>query len=336
MQLVAMRGQCGIAVVAATLATGKGSSTSPRDAGVAPPHVRQTALRRKPSRVSPSVLEAAAAITFTRQRRGSPAADSGDGNQPLLRALLEGSSARQQASCADATAPCPQPLLPRISRTQARRVRKRGFVGPTDAAGRHRGRAARSRSAGSSAAGLRAAAAVDMHDEVLFMRGGGGGGTSWFGRSSDYDEFPPDFDYDDDEEEEEDSGTEDGGDDDSDAFCWTEEEEEPASAAAAAAAPPSQDEDSMISSTTNPGLKDFLEEEDAALMKEEEEQEGQGQGHGHGQGQEQGRRRSGRPDRKKTRSSSARFGQGGGGTERGSAASSPGLKRYVLVHFYVV
>lgn len=241
-----MRGQCGIAVVAATLATGK-STTPSRDAVAAPPH-HVVSTRGSPA---PSALEAAIAVGS----RGvaPPPTGSRDG-KPLLRVLPKGSwSARQEGSCADAT-PCCAGVLP----TRARRVRRRGFLGPTaarDAAGGDAGRADRSRGAGSSSAGARAADAGDMHNDVLLVRGGGG--TSWF--RSEYDEFPPDFDYEPTEDGNDDDG---GGDDDDDgsaAFCWPEDDEDPAGSASAAAG-------SISSKKKKLDLKDFLEEEDGALI----------------------------------------------------------------------
>ena len=154
-----------------------------------------------------------------------------------------------------------------------------------------------------------------MHGDVLLVRGGG---SSWFGGRSDYDEFPPDFDYEDDDDD--DNGAEDvGGGSGSTAFCWPEDDEEPATPPARA-----EKDESTISSKLD--LKDFLEEEDA-LMKDEQEEEEEEE-----QEQEQGRR-SGRPaDRKKKGLPSAGFGQGRGGSEGSFAASpAPGLKRYVLV-----
>lgn len=294
-----MRGQCGIAVVAATLATGKGS-TPARDAVVAPPHVL---FRRKPrGSPPPSVLEAAIAGG---RKDGSPPTGTRDG-EPLLRMLPSGWSARQEASCADAT-PCPQLLR----RTKARRVRRRGLIGPTaahDAAEGDGVRTACSRRASSITAGVKAAAAGDMHNEVLLVRGGG---TSWFGRS-DYDEFPPDFEYD--PTDDHDDGDDNGAEDSSAAFCWPEDDEDPAASAPAVAAPPPQQERDAISSK-KADLKDFLEEEEDALMKEDD------------QGSS---RRSSRPDRKTL--SSVGFGQGAGEGE-GEPAASPAraVKRLVLV-----
>eukprot|EP00752_Nemacystus_decipiens_P011131 g9891.t1 len=264
-------------------------------------------MRRKPrGSPPPSVLEAA--IASRRRGEDPPPADSGHGKEPLLRVLPEGWSARQEASCADATPPCPQPLR-LCSRTHARRVRKRGFLGPSpahDPAGGDGGPVARPRSAGSSAAGWRAAASGDMHGDVLLVRGGG---ASWFGRS-DYDEFPPDFDYGDGDNDDDDNGGgggEDGG--GSTAFCWPEDEEEPA------APPPPPPEkgrrDESISISSSLDLKDFLEEEDALMKAEEVDQEEE-----HEQG-----RRSGRPaGRQKKALSSAGFGQGGAGAAEGGRA----------------
>lgn len=303
--IVVMRRQCGIAVVAATLATGKGSTTPPRDAVTAPQRVL---LRRKPrGSLPPSVLEEAIP---GRRKPGAPPTVGRVGN-PLLRGLRNGWNTRQEASCADAT-PCSQPLR----RTNARRVRSRGFVGPIadhDAAEDNGARTPFSRIAGGSIAGARAAAAGDMHSEVLLVRGGG---TSWFGRS-DYDEFPPDFDYEpteDDDDDDDGGGGESGAEDSSTAFCWPEDDEDPVGSASAAAPPPQPERDSVSSSLD---LKDFLEED--ALMKDNDDQ----------QGMSRRRRRSGRPDRKTLPPGG--FGQGGGGAEGGAAASpSRDLERFVL------
>lgn len=304
-----MRGQCGIAVVAATLATGKGRSTpaAPPDTGVAaPPRV---SIRRKPrGSPQPSLLEAGS------RKNGGSSADS-QGIEPASQVLPRSWVARREEAsscCADAT-PCSQPTSACRSAAKPRRTRRRaGFTPPNAAAAGAAAeagpRTARPRGASGGVGRATAAPAGDMHTaaEPLLVRGGGGKG--WFGGSGDYDEFPPDFDYgpmDDDDDDDDDGGGSSAG-ANSVEFCWPEDDEQSIGTAAAATAPEREENESKPSRRLD--LKDSLEEQDA-LMKEEEPQQG-------------GR---GRPDRKML--PAAGFGQGGRAAEGRPAGASSARKR---------
>ncbi|CAM9852719.1 unnamed protein product [Ectocarpus sp. 12 AP-2014] len=188
-----------------------------------------------------------------------------------------------------------------IGVSRARRVRRRGFIGPKAVA---RGD---TRPGGGCQSGTDSVAAAEM------IRGGGGGRAGvrrWFGgRSSDdgrYDEFPDDFDYDsaaDDDEDENSSSN--AGDGNSALFCWPEDEEE-------AAALLAQDGADSISELE---LKDGISLAAESSLFQQQQEQGTGSGS----------TSRGRPDRTRVSGAGFRKSRVGGEERRAATASGPSL-----------
>ncbi|CAM9709828.1 unnamed protein product, partial [Ectocarpus sp. 8 AP-2014] len=302
-QTFAMHGQCGLAIVAAaTLVTaGTGIHTAAAAAaGDDPvPRPRGGPIQGPQASSRPSPEPPTWASTWTE----GPFPDDGRGTKPPLRTpsehLLEatefswkpdGRTSRMGSS---------------IGVSRARRVRRRGFNGPTAV---ERGD---TRPGGGSRSGTGSVTAAKK------IRGGGGGGGAgvrrWFGgRSSDddrYDEFPNDFDYgsaaDDDEDENSSSNAGDGS---SALFCWPEDEEE------AAALLPQEGEDSISELDLKDGIS--LAAESAPFQQQQEQ--------GTGSGSTSSTSSSSRPDRTRVSGVGFRKSRAGGEERRAATASGPG------------
>ncbi|CAN0208504.1 unnamed protein product, partial [Ectocarpus sp. 8 AP-2014] len=303
----AMHGQCGLAIVAAaTLVTaGTGIRTAAAAAaGDGPvPRPRGGPIQGPQASSRPSTEPPTWAGTWTE----GPFPDDGRGTKPPLRTPSEHLEATEFSWKPDGRT---SRMGGSIGVSRARRVRRRGFNGPTAV---ERGD---TRPGGGSRSGTASVtAAKEMRGGGGGRGRGGGGGAGvrrWFGgRSSDddrYDEFPDDFDYgsaaDDDEDENSSSNAGDGS---SALFCWPEDEEE------AAALLPQEGEDSISELDLKDGIS--LAAESSPFQQQQE------QGIGSGSTSS-----SSRPDRTRVSGVGFRKSRAGGEERRAATASGPSLR----------
>lgn len=242
----AMRGQCGVAIVAATLVDARdakfamnppGSIGVVQSAGASPLEATAVAGRRQanPPSSPDSVKNKRPSWVLPVRRRASQEQQLERQQQDVLQGTARHARIKEVS-----TRPARTPATGDGGRrtTRGGRVRIRGFIGPTVVAeGRYRPRSSSSTAEGSAAA---VAAGAGGYGKLPLLRGGAHGTASWLsGGGEQYLEFPDDFDYEDDSDSASGGGSssmEDGG----NAYCWSEEEEEEPmdNAAAVATLPP--------------------------------------------------------------------------------------------------
>ena len=251
-----MRGQCGIAVVAATLVTTgtsiHSSTSTARDAVLAPlAYTIPVGLRRKVGSGSAARKSAPAAIERNSEGQatlppdGAAAQGSSDDWATTLPTPKKARSKKQSESCPPyvtscssmPSSPSPSQQHPaessqqqqQASRDGARRQRPRqrdSFASLSTVSSEEAAGSIRPRNAAAAAAGATTALPASMK-ALLSMRAGGVAGAWFAGRGGNgaggdrgnnpYNEFPDDFDYDAEGEEE-------MGDVESEELCWPDED----------------------------------------------------------------------------------------------------------------
>ncbi|CAM9518089.1 unnamed protein product, partial [Scytosiphon promiscuus] len=259
-----MRGQSGVAIVAATLVTSRDAKCTTM---ISPGSIRAVEPREISS------LEASA-LAGTRKANAPSCTERIHSELPSwVPPVRRGTSQRQQLKRQQQNAPRDAARHAKIDQDSGRmstpatagaggrgtdkagRVRRRGPMGVVTAveAGARRPNLS-GNAKGSSAsppAAAAAAAAAGVYGELRLLRGGAHGTAGWVSRGGgeQYVEFPDDFDY------ENDSGSTSGGgssgsdtEDSGDASCWFVEDEGPMDNVEAVARPPL--------ATSKPGLED--------------------------------------------------------------------------------